>query len=642
MQYIRLSEGLNNYQLLPANNDIWQYIKDPDNKDYYQSIYRYEQEHYDKWKETKSLSGIKNVKTDKLVFDFDDVDNPENAKNDTITLINKLLELGMPENTIDVAFSGNKGFSVEIITDKQFSPDELKTLALSLTEGLKTRDTSIYDPQRIFRIAGTKHLKSGLYKQPLTINELKTLDMSKIREMAKEYKDKNIQIYPAKLKEDIYKKRIKEQTKVETAELGSLDMTKKPRFLDSARWYLQNGYFSSGERSNALICLAATYKNLGFTKDHTYRLLKGVAEIQSQRNNVERFADKEIWNNIIQQVYGDNWLGGQFSLKDENSWLYQYAKKMNLSVKDGDKPLILSDLGGDSFVRYAKSFNENRITTGLTSLDKAFPITAGSNVAIVGASASGKTSLCLNILKESNKQNVVSVFASLDMSKSRLFEKMLYNVTKGTKSREFLFNEYLNGNGDKYDKMVKDAYPNTYLFAKSSPTITELKEYIEQVQEHTGKPVRLLMIDYFERIGSDRSDDTAASKDVASGIQDLIADFPELTPITLYQPNKFSLGGGPDAPILSYTNIKGSSFIYQSARQILSLWRPFYIPSMKDDDKFMEMAILKNDLGELGHFKFKWEGRSGSISELEDGDEMEYKELMNKKTGDKGSSEDAF
>lgn len=267
---------------------------------------------------------------------------------------------------------------------------------------------------------------------------------------------------------------------------------------------------------------------------------------------------------------------------------------------------------------------------------------AGSNIAIVGAASSGKTALSLNILKKMKETNAVSVFASLDMARSRLYEKLLYSVTNGERSREEIYQDYISGNGRKYDDAVKEQFPNTFIYSKSAPNVEDLKNYLLKVQDHTGKPVRLLMIDYFERLGSEKSDDTAASKDVAAGIQDLIADFPELTPITLYQPNKFSMGGGPDKPILNYTAIKGSSFIIQSARQILSLWRPFFTPEYKDYDKFMEMAILKNDLGELDKFCYNWQGRTGKISMMDSENELEYEEYMAEKNRAEANNKEEF
>ena len=635
MQYIRLNEGLSKYKLIPATDNIWNHISSNDS-DWYTSLYEYNQDHFNHWKEKHSVAGIKDTVTRKLLFDFDDAKNPESARQDAITLVDRLITHGIKSDNIQIAFSGNKGYGVEVDTTSWFKPEEFKNIVFALAGDLITMDKVVNDPNRIIRVVGTKHPKSHLYKFPLTVDELKNTAVSDVKVLAKNIDNINQATMdgweevslPTSIKVfGVSKKEEKPKLSVDP-----IDASKKPRFLDLPRWYLQNGYFGDGERNHALLCLAATYKNLGFEKAHTYRLLKGVAEIQATRNNVDRYADKEIWNNIIGVVYSEHWQGGQFSLKDENSWLYHYAKKYNIKVEETNtKPMIMSELGGDSFTRYAKSFYDTRIYTGLSDLDDAFPICAGSNIAIVGAASSGKTALSLNILRETNKQNAISVFASLDMSKSRLYEKMLYSVTNGKKSRDEIYQDYIGGKGKYYDDMVNEVFPNTFIFSKSSPTIDEVKRYIEDVQEHTGKSVRLLMVDYFERLGSDKSDDTAASKDVAGGIQDLISDFPELTPITLYQPNKFSLGGGPDKPILNYTAIKGSSFVYQSARQILSLWRPMFTPELKDYDKFMEMAILKNDLGELGKFCYNWQGKTGSISMMEDVDKIEYAECMKEK-----------
>jgi hypothetical protein len=101
--------------------------------------------------------------------------------------------------------------------------------------------------------------------------------------------------------------------------------------------------------------------------------------------------------------------------------------------------------------------------------------------------------------------------------------------------------------------------------------------------------------------------------------------------ICLVQPNKFSLGGGPDTEIVSYTSIKGSSFLYQSFRGIISLSRPFYTPSTKDIDKYCIINVLKNDLGEQDRLELGWSGKKGSIFELEDIEKQELRELLKMK-----------
>ncbi len=144
----------------------------------------------------------------------------------------------------------------------------------------------------------------------------------------------------------------------------------------------------------------------------------------------------------------------------------------------------------------------------------------------------------------------------------------------------------------------------------------------------------MVMIDYFERVQCDVSEDTAASKKVASQIQDMVNDL-DVAAITLTQPNKFALGGGPDTELTSYTSIKGSSFLYQSFRGIISLSRPFYTPATKDIDKYLTVNILKNDLGNLDRFDFGWDGKRGEIFTLEDHERDELKELLKLKNASK-------
>jgi hypothetical protein len=98
------------------------------------------------------------------------------------------------------------------------------------------------------------------------------------------------------------------------------------------------------------------------------------------------------------------------------------------------------------------------------------------------------------------------------------------------------------------------------------------------------------------------------------------------------QPNKMGISGGPNTPILEYTKIKGSSFLYQSFRGIISLWRPFYTPQTAEHDKYMQMALLKNDLGELNTYDFGWNGKRGDIYELDDSEKRLLKQLLEDKT----------
>jgi hypothetical protein len=106
--------------------------------------------------------------------------------------------------------------------------------------------------------------------------------------------------------------------------------------------------------------------------------------------------------------------------------------------------------------------------------------------------------------------------------------------------------------------------------------------------------------------------------------------------VNLVQPHKNALSGGPDSPIYDYTKIKGSSYVYQSMRIIMSLWRPFYNPKSFENDRYMQMAVLKNDLGELCEFAFNWNGPKGEISEMEDFQRQEFEQLLAAKASANG------
>jgi hypothetical protein len=992
MFYRQLRKGVNDnsYQLIPAEDSIWKYVKPNHFQDYYTSIYKYSEDQYQKFLETGSIKGVNDVLTDRLVFDFDSKDDISEAQKDAIEISNRLVSNGINETDLRISFSGGKGFHVEVYLDEDMTVDEFKAITKQLANGLKTFDKRINDHARPFRALGSVNVKTGLFKIPLTLDELSILTVQEIQEKAKSLNnvDKNsfkwsISSLPENLR--VLKKfKNNFEVIVNTVETTEMDWTIKPKFLTNCRFSLQNGYFGQGDRNNALLCLAATYKNLGFDIEHTYRLLKGVAEKQSKRNDDERYPDTEIYNNIVMQVYSDDWKGGQFTCRDQSNWLYDYCeslgnKKCNHKEEDVLKPKKLTDIH-ESFKDYVVNIDKNTIVTGIKSLDEKIFLSTGANVGIIGSPGchakdaeilmydgsikkvqdvvlgdllmgpdsqprevlklrrgrekmvkikplrgesfivnmnhilhlspsrlktkkafpgnlnikvsdyiegtlsksksvlsgykliksgvefskkkleidpyilglwlgdgssskpelttmdteiknfwldfaeknnlkykvykaggksftynlsgkergnnlftkflqknnlinnkhipkdyllsdredrlkllaglidtdgyceankrgweisskfknladeivflarslgfhaqinkrkksrtskgvkvwgdyyivyisgqtcdevpilldrkkvknkmlnnplhqgfsyeileeddyygftldkdhlyltsdffihhnSGKTSLILDIAENTSKNGVRSVLASLDMHYNRLYEKALYRVSG--LSRQELYKLFQTGEDKNLLQKVDDKFGNVNFFHKSCPTVNDLREYIMACNEQQEDKIKLVMLDYFERVVSDLSDDTAASKRVAGELQDLVNDL-NICLITLVQPNKMSLSGGPDVPIMSYTSIKGSSYLYQSFRIIFSLWRPFYNPKDFSDDRYMQMAILKNDLGELAELDFGWNGKRGMITELEDHEKDELRDLLKAKSDKKEEKE---
>lgn len=592
--------------------------------DYYTSIFQYTEEQRKQAEERGSVAGIRNVSTDRLYFDFDKLDNLEAARQDAITLAKRLITYGIDSEEIQACFTGQKGFSVEVKLNKRITNEEFKGAVVKLAGDLKTFDFSVMDPPRIVRVNHTKHPKSGNYKIPLKLYELDELAMKDIINMSSLNTGEEKELPPVSLPNDLFTVQKKKDRVAPTGDLKDA-LEKIPKGWKPYKWALASGFFEPGERHNALMVVAATCRGLGYDKQTAYYICKSAFKRQAERTGSDEFPKDELWENIIDNsVYSEAWEGGQYS-PQTNPWLKSYCERMGFDLKKDEDTKVrrIQDIQ-DEFKHFVDHIEENTILTGIKSLDKALPITIGMNLGIVGAASSGKTALALEILKNTSKAGVVSVFASLDMHRNRLFEKLLYKTTG--LARGDLYAKIQAGEIEDITKKIKEDYANVWFYDRSCPTVGNIREYIEEVEQETGQKVKLVMLDYFERVNSEKSEDTAASKDIAGQLQDLVNDF-NVAMVTLVQPNKFSLSSGPDKPIKSYTAIKGSSFLYQSFRSIISIWRPFFTPDTAHDDKYLQMAILKNDLGEQGIFNFAWSGKRGEIREMteEETDEMNNK-----------------
>jgi hypothetical protein len=620
--------------LLPVSTKLTDAIKNV-NRDYYTSLFLYNESHKKILEERGTLAGISDAVTNRLFFDFDDKEHPENARQDAIETANRLLAMGVSEDAIKPYFSGNKGYNIEVILNEFVTPEKFGAMVDVVAADLKTFDPVIRDPQRIVRVSGTKHQVSGLYKILLTPEELFNNTTDEIKVMAKKPRREETSVVSVDLPQELKDAKPVEKTIEKLAselsfDTSTIDMKERPKGLDEARWLLSNGFFKAGERNPAMLCLAATYHNQKFPIEVTRGILDGVAELQSARTGDSKFEEREM-ELILKQVYGPSWKGGMFTTRDPNNWLAKYAMKMKVVVKEEHGPRTIGEIG-DPFKHFLKNIKANTIGTGIPSLDRTLPITIGSNIGIVAAAGAGKTAIALQILKHNSELGIPVLFASLDMASIRLFEKVLYNVTG--LSREELYGTFERGEGDKLIEMVKKQYENVYFYDKSGATVADIRAYMREIEQKSGVRIKLCLLDYFERIGSDISDATASSLKVANDIQDMVNE-DGVAAITLVQPNKFSLGGGPDTEIVSYTSIKGSSFLYQSFRGIISLSRPFYTPSTKDFDKYMIINILKSDLGSQDRLELGWSGKRGHIYELEDIERQELRDLLKQKNANK-------
>lgn len=124
-------------------------------------------------------------------FDMDN-DNLEKSLEDTRKLYIKLLHYGLTADHIQVYFSGGKGFHVAIPAElfggfepSNDLPYQIRDIAREIAGDFESFDTSIYNPNRYFRLPNSRHDKSGLYKVAITEEELLQLKIQGIIDIAK-------------------------------------------------------------------------------------------------------------------------------------------------------------------------------------------------------------------------------------------------------------------------------------------------------------------------------------------------------------------------------------------------------------------------------------------------------------------------
>jgi KaiC/GvpD/RAD55 family RecA-like ATPase len=631
--YNRLCQGLNDRGTLIVESEIPSHITNH-NKDYYVSIFQYNEMQFKHFSEHNTIAGITDVTTNKLVFDFDSISNLEDARLETIEVVNRLQsQLGIQEKAIEVYFSGKKGFTILVQTNLRFTPAQLKELCYNqIGKNLSTLDSSLYNASRILRVPFTKHQESNLFKIPILVKSLNQFHSDRIREWAASL-DKVTEVYyeDAVLDESVIPK-IQEKHKLTQSKNSFLDFTTKAKWLSNCRWSLLNGYFYEGDRSNALLCLGATYRNQGFPLDITYRMLKGVAELQSKHTDTERFPDEEIYNNIVTQIYSPNWKGGQFSCRDKQSWLHEYCQSLGVHAckHEYEQLTIKSNEVFQLFYEYTQNYDKNILSSGISALDNRVRFMVGTSNAIVGPPGAGKTSMTFELLNHNSHNNVNSIFFSYDMFHAPVYLRLIQRHTGYTQEKVFDIFKNNPKEAQKIQELISKEYKNVEFCFKSGQTPDEIVETIRATNEKLSpNKVKLVVIDYNELVIPSVSDPTAASAEVAQKLRQ-IANEEEVCIITLLQPSKMYTN--PTEDIKSFTAAKGSSSIAQSLTTMLGISRPGFNVRYPENDKFFTINCLKNRNGSLFTEDLKWNGLRGTIEELSLDEKIELESLRQKNT----------
>ena len=653
MLYRVVTNALNGKRkLLPYNGEFYKLSKST--KPSYESLYLYDEKHKELFEEKGSLAGIEDVKTDKLVFDFDNKANPQLALNDARTLVERLQNKISPE-AIRCYFSGNKGYHVEVrfnegqyLTRNQFSQ-----IVDALAADLKTFDTTIRDEQRILRLPLSKH-EEGLFKYPITLEdflneeithkEFKDGDYAKTLEgieYLNDVMDNCVQIdIPETFKAYCIVPDDRSMTKEEAATYDDVpDMTHRPKHISPAKFALMQGYFNEGERNKACMALCATYKGLGYPKEVAYNMLKATLRMRQERLGLPEYDKHELWKESIEVVYSPTWKGGTYSEKE--GLLADIIERYDLQ-KSSNQEVGLLKIGqvSDVFKDFAQNIDKNTIRLGIPELDSKVRLTTSMFVCLLAPPSSGKTSIALGILNSLSASKEKAIFFSMDMAIPQVYQRLIQRHT-GHKSDQITDN-YKNGNEEQikaYSNILEEEYENVKLCFKTGLTAETIRNTIINETDVTGVTPRLIVIDYLECIAGPFTDATANKALIATQLKD-IANELGVCVLLLVQPAKVS--GDPSNELTSYTQIKGSSVLGEAATIVMAMNRPGFSPKNPAQDKFLTINVVKNRMGELSSTDLFWDGLTGVVRRLSVEELQELNELRARKLAESGDKDNLY
>lgn len=631
MYYRRLCKGLTDKGTLVPVGDEYSSINNPD-KDYYLSIYYYNKDQYDKFQKSGTVAGITDTVTPYLAFDFDSESDLEASRKDTLELCSRLIAHGLNESDFTICFSGNKGFSVEVLTNNLFSPSDFKNITKALAGDLPTRDSKIVNPSRIFRVPNTKHQSTGLYKLPITLGQLSSLPSEVIKDLAKDASNAaewsiNEVVVPASILALKETKEIIGDLNLSN-DLSDLDYSQRPKDMPACKYSILNGYFKKGHRNDCLMALAAHFKSRGYPKEITYNLLKGAARLQAQRSPNDMPIEKsEIWNTVIQSVYGPNWQGKTYSCKNHD-FLKELCPKGEHSCEKAygkNKEVVSIETVSSIFRKYAEDIDKNTILTGIKEIDEKIRLQTKSHVVIAACSGVGKTTTILNILRNASAKGQYALFGSLDMSDALVYQKLAQSVTGMNDKELFLrYKEDLTFRS-KVDASIATQYKHTLFDFSSGVTIDQLYERLYKAKVEHGDNLRIAVYDYINLISGPFSDANANLAYIAPKLKDLANEL-DLLVISLAQIARDK--GGPATPLKDSRVAKGSSAIEESATVLFGMWREFY---NTPNDNYISIAALKTRMGKEFKQDLYWNGMSGEIRGLTSEEAHKLEELREEK-----------
>lgn len=500
---------------------------------------------------------------------------------------------------VHVYLSGSKGFHVQIPT-AMFGPAPAKDLyrvfgrMVQLLLDDQGYDPSVYDLLRIFRVAGTRHGKTGLYKTPLTFVEARTLTVDEIVELARS--PRRIEFTEPESTPDLASLYADARAWADEhaapehgpAAEGELSPLAKPCVAAMLRGVSEPG------RHDVAMRIAAHWAHQGMPPDQIEAALKAWNTKNRPPMDDRRAAQElpKVAREAARYDFGCNdpvrirYCGGACHLKAAR-------EKRKAAAAEPEAPELLT--AEDAYRRHHAFVHRSQdrvVGLGIPSVDRATRgLAPGEVCEIVARSGVGKTALLVNTARHlSRPPNAAVLFVSLEMATARVFQRMVQIAAKVT--AQDVEAAAMSADPDHPGGMFKAAieqFRNVWIADRDRMRMEELEALVREAPRRIGRPLTAVLIDYLGRMSPSRP---GRAYDFTSEQAQRIKSLAKECDVPIIYLHQASRAGGSDGtePI-TLTSGRDSGVTEEAADIVIGMWRPRAEES--GDTDVLEMCVLK-------------------------------------------------
>ncbi|MDR3665438.1 MAG: AAA family ATPase [Ignavibacteriaceae bacterium] len=514
----------------------------------YKSVFTFDDRIQDHLRTRKSASGfIGNMTLDSIIFDIDRSKNTDALTlHRAIVFVEGLFDTWkLQEDWVQIWFSGT-GYHIQIpeIFGFTSTPDLDQVVKATLDTYFPEADTVFYHKAGLIRVGYTINSKSGLYKTPLSWEELKTLSVEDIKQLAS---TPRLDVkFKKQIVEPMYQDLICNEVRTDNKLVVSLDSPSKVVTCVQAMYKVGE---ELGTRHERIMAMVSSWRRSGIP-------LSGVIDmIKSYAPSMDQYEIEKHCSDIYKKGY-------QFGCEHKTMKQFCSSSCIYYANKDYSADIVSGKDMEKQMVKFARTDFRNRGINlqDIWQIDKPFWIYPGYYVNTIGDTGLNKTALMQNIAIAIPQFSPI-LYLSTEFSNLLLFRRFTQIAHDMTKDQ--VLEHY-----QTHENHLSNAFDHIH-YLKTTPNLGEIQKLVARFNP------KIVIIDTIDDINVSGLKGLEAEQKLAQGLKQL-AENQETIIMCVHHIRKDGAEttdkeGVSKAKVLSMRDGKGSGSFNQKADVVIAI-----------------------------------------------------------------------